>query len=767
MTACLIAGAVAGLAPAASAQNFFPIGPAPVSNFGGASGRVADVAPSASDPNVIYIATAGGGVWKTTDGGANWTPLTDHLPAPAIGAIALDPSNEQIVYAGSGEIAFANHALYGLGLYKSLDGGQTWQVLASSTFAGRCFARLRVNRADTDVVFAAICGAGGGPERLAARGHPQRNGPFGVFRSIDAGHTWAQLTGGLPSEEATDLVLDPVDPAVMYACIGNPYGAPGNGIYKSIDAGQTWTMLGGGLPAGMGRSSIAIAPTNRLRLYAFVAEPSTGIGVGGSSSGGGGQMGAFRSDDGGMTWTSLPLASIMAAQGFYNQIVAVHPTNPDIAFFGGVTLRRTDNAGATFTGNLPQHHPDDHGVAFDAAGRLIMGNDGGICRSDDLGASFVALNAGLGNMQCYAGFSTHPTNDFTIFTGLQDNGTARRDSDALLWTSVSGGDGGWTQVNQSDPSFVYVQSQGAGSLRRSTNGGMSFASAGSGLTGRHCFLPPFLLDPRDPSRILWANERVFESLDGGTSFAPISPDLTTGSPFAIRAMAMAPSDPDRVYVATNDSRVLGSTDGGRTFTLLRTDALGWPRITREIEVSPSDPLTVYLAGARFGGPHVRRSRDGGQTWETLDGNLPDVPVNVVAVDDRFPTGRLYLGTDAGVFFSRDAGATWRRLGPESGPGMMPRAAVIDLRLETQRPAVAGTTGGRMIVSTQGRGMWLAPLACVADFNADGNIDADDLGDYINCYFGVPACAESDFNGDTEVNADDLGDFINAFFTPGC
>lgn len=745
-------------ASAAQAQMWTAIGPAPITNFSGASGRVAAVVCSPTDANKWFIGACDGGVWRTTDAGMTWTPLTDGLPTTAIGALALDPTNENVIYAGSGEGNFANHSRYGLGMYKSVDGGATWVVLGAATFSGRSFGRILVHPTNPQRVFAAVVGAGGGPERFGAKRHPQRTGARGVFVSADGGVTWMPVAGGLPAVDATDLEFDPVDPAVMYAGIGHVYGDAANGIYKSSDGGATWARLGGGIPEGTGgRVDVHVARSNRERVYANFAIVSGGIGVGGSSVSGGGQLGGFVSVNGGATWGTMSVPSgLGASQQFYNNLITVSPTVETTVFVGGVNVVRSDNAGGTFTGNLPGHHPDYHAADWDASGRLVVGNDGGIGLSSDLGATFQSRNAGLQTLQFYAGLSTHPTDDTIVYGGMQDNGTARRsDPNSRTWTSVFGGDGGWTQIDQRDPARIFVEFQGAGNLFRSTNNGQGFPRATSSIGGRHAFLPPFLIDATDSQRMLYATERVWESLDGGSTFVPVSADLTSGSPFAIRALAMSRTEPRFVYAVTNDHRVLASEDFGRTFVTRATEHYGWPRVTREVTVDRDDPRTVYVAGATFGAAHVRRSRDGGATFETLDGDLPDVPVQVIEADDRWITPRLYAGADDGVYMSRDGGAHWVRLGVE-----FPHVAVIDLILEPTRMATPGR--GRLIAATQGRGAWLMPVFAPTDFNEDGVTDPDDLADYIGAFFGMGG-AGADFNGDGLVDPDDLADYIGAFF----
>ena len=283
-----------------------------------------------------------------------------------------------------------------------------------------------------------------------------------------------------------------------------------------------------------------------------------------------------------------------------------------------------------------------------------------------------------------------------FFGGFQDNGSNKRTGDSLSWDQVFGGDGGWTQVNPVTPETVFVEFQGTGNLYRSFNGGVSFSWTGSGIDSldRNCFLPPFLIDPTSTNRMLYGTHRVYESSNGGSSWTPISADLSNGDG-AIRTLAMAPSDPDVVWAATNDGNVLISTNGGAAFQVVRSGNPGWPRVTREIFVHPSDPQTAYLAVASFGVDQVLRTQNGGSTWAALDGNLPDIPVNAVAAIPGAPE-RLFAGSDNGLFASLDGGATWGRYGDG-----LPNAVIVDILIERAR--------NRIVVATQGRGAWSARL----------------------------------------------------------
>jgi hypothetical protein len=398
---------------------------------------------------------------------------------------------------------------------------------------------------------------------------------------------------------------------------------------------------------------------------------------------------------------------------------------------------------------------DNHALAFDSGGRVLVGDDGGLHRSFNLGSSWTGLNVGLGTAQFYPGISLSPTDARVVVGGNQDNGCNIRAADSLSWGNLTGGDGGWTQISQTSPQSLFTESQGTGNLYSSTDGGATFASAGAGLGGRNCFLPPYLIDPTNSSRMLYGAERVFLSTDAGATFSALSPDLTAGGSAAIRALDIAPSNPSYVYAATNDGRILSSSDGGATFALRLTGIPGWPRTTREITANPADPRTAYLAVSAFGQAHIRRTTDAGATWQTLDGDLPDLPVNTISADARFVPPVLYAGTDSGLFRSIDDGAHWRYYGAG-----LPNAQVVDVRIDTPRQ--------RLVIATMGRGIWSAPIAyCYADFDDSGHLDVNDFAAFLNGFAAGNPHANCDQSTSSPVlNVLDFSCYLNAF-AAGC
>lgn len=683
--------------PIAWARTWEPLGPAPISELQW-SGRASALALSATRKKLYFVGAASGGVWKSKNGGRRWRPQTDGLPTLAIGALALDPSNEKIVYAGSGEANYAYHSLYGLGLYKSTDSGRTWQVLAAKKFSGRAFSRLAVSPANGDIVWAAVSPAGGTRRgKEGARLHPKRDGKVGLFRSTNGGRKWKRVRNGLPRIPASDVDLDPSDPERIYASFGNVFGHQGNGIFRSDNGGRSWKRLPiGELSAIIGRISLAIAPSDPDRIYALIALPVSSATTGGFAPGGASTLGLFRSDNGGESWQRLDPGNPQSSFGHYYSTIAVHPDDENRFVIGGLTLLASEDGGLTYADVTPPH-VDQHDAAFDAAGRLVVASDGGVHRSSDFGQTWVNLNNRLGTVQFYPGLALHPTDRDVVLGGTQDNGTNLRTGSGGRWLSIFGGDGGWCLIRPDDPDTMYYQFQGVGNLVRSRDGGLSFEQIDSGIADgdRTAFQAPVVFDPTDAEHMFYATQAVYESFDGGTSWVAISGDLV-GHPWAIRSLAVAPSDPAMLYAVTSDGGLHVSDDGGHGFSRTRGDVGGWPRIMRQIAVDPQDARTAYVADMRFGGGKVLRTTDAGETWVSLAGNLPDVPVATIAVRRTGQTRQLFAGSDAGVYLSGDEGASWTGFGRG-----LPNAPVMDIVVDDGR--------GRLVASTLGRGVWTVPL----------------------------------------------------------
>jgi MYXO-CTERM domain-containing protein len=655
-------------------------GPAPLGNNN--SGRINAIVVDPTNADTVYVGAASGGVWKWQ---ANaWTPLTDNMPVMTVGALAMDPTNPNILYAGTGDSRACSSCYYGVGLYKTTDGGQNWTILGADAFAGRTFAKIVVSPTNPQTVIAATMRSGG-REFVAGRGHPGTNGPVGIFRSLDGGATFTQLLNGLPNAQASDVVMAPGDPNTLYAAIGDPFVATDNGVFKSTNGGDSWTKLAGGLPASIGRTVLGVAPSRAQRVYAWITNS------GGPNRDLATTRGLFKSDDSGASWTEHNPGAIHNTQGWYDHAIAVHPTSPDTVIIGGVNAVRTMNGGTSFTSVTPPH-VDQQFYAFATDGTLYAGDDGGIQRSTTNGSNWTSINAGLGVMQIYSGTSLHPTDQSFVLAGFQDNGSNLRTGSG--WRSVLGADGGYTGLHPKQPSVMFIESQNAANLYRSTNGGTSFSKVGTGIAtaDRVAFLATYEINPQNPQEMLYATHRIWRSTNQGTSFTAISGDVTTGGTERIRAIQIAESNPQTVYIATSDGRIQVSLDGGATFAPKLT---GLPKVyllSREIDIAAWDDRVAVVGVSAFGTDQVRITRDRGASWKTIDGDLPDIPVNTVEISQIEGVEMIFIGTDQGVFSTCNEGQSWRRLGTG-----IPNVVVTDIRHDA--------TFQRIVATTFGRGMW--------------------------------------------------------------
>ena len=689
------------------------MGPAPLdwgaTSFGLASGRMLDIAAHPTDPNTWYVATAGGGVWKTTNGGSVWTPLTDQQPVNFIGSVALAPSNPNVVYAGTGEatwgpsktVLFRDNIYYGRGVLKSTDAGSTWTLLGQTEFFRRAIGKMIVHPTNANTVYAAV-------GETAQNGLP---GNTGIWKSVDGGLTWNNTTTGISTTAAfSDLVMDPSNPSVLYAGVGDPRGNVANGLYKSVNAGASWvpvTTFPNQNTLGLGRVTLAMSPANPLVVYAWVGASGQ---PGGPAQGNDFQF--VRSADGGATWANRALPAVGVSLD-YNMAMAVDPTNADTVYVGGkgaggpssTSVKRSTSGGTTWSnigvGTTEAPHADHHALVFTADNRLLDGNDGGVWRLvSSSPVEWANLNAGLGTAQ-FVGIALNPANADIAFGGLQDNGTVKF-QDNLLWPVARGGDGGVARIDPNNPNTVYHSFQyiGAGFIERSDNGGTNWASKTTGINtavDSAYFYPPYVIDAGQTTRLLAGTQRVYETTNRGDLWAPISTPNQSGwvGNAQIYAVAAAKTDANVVYA---------SVDGTTTALFVTTNrGASWqartpPTTSRisDITVDPTDATTAYAVVGRFDSTgHVWRTADGGATWTNITGNLPDVPTYSVELDVRgvgAADDRIYVGGDDGVWWSQNLGATWTRFATG-----LPRVQAKDLEYQKNL--------GILAVGTHGRGMW--------------------------------------------------------------
>ena len=688
-----------------------PLGPAPVQSGSNLStGRVAALVAHPTDPNTIYAATAGGGVWKTTDGGTNWAPLTDNQETMYMGAIALAPSNPEVVYAGTGEASYGpskialrrENIFPGRGVLLSTDGGNTWVQEGRDLFYRRTISQIVVDPTDSSTVYLAV----------GAQAFTGLTGNTGVWKSTDAGATWNQVINGLPNfgdiDAVSDLAMDPADPQHLFAAVGTPAGSLANGVYQTFDGGASWVPAGnfptGGSDTNLGRIVLAVSPSSPQIVFAAVAHSGANATL----------YHIYRTTDGGNTWTALAnVPNYMGPYGDYNTSLAVDPTDPNVVFAGGQTSQiRTLNGGSTWTNvdfGLHSPHDDFHGIGFDAAGRLLDGTDGGMFRLENPTSSgnpvWTDLNGTLNTIQL-TGIAMDPTNFDIVYGGAQDNFTEKF-VDNLTWNYLRGGDGGFTRVDFTSPSTVYATyqyPQGSGFLARSTNGGASWLGRTSGINTSDPgdFYTPYVMDPSNASRLLLGTNRVYETVNRADNWAPISTPFANGWTVndVVDSVAASGTDPDTIY-ATAGAHVFVTRNHGATWQETNPTAPNPDVRYRDIRVDANDTNVAYVVAASYGdatgGGHVWVTLDGGASWNDISGNLPDEPVWTVAIQPNPGQDILHVGADDGVYISYDLGTTWAR----EGQGM-PNVQTHQLEVNTDL--------GILAAATYGRGLWELQLS---------------------------------------------------------
>jgi photosystem II stability/assembly factor-like uncharacterized protein len=472
--------------------------------------------------------------------------------------------------------------------------------------------------------------------------------------------------------------------------VGSRSGATANGIYKTTNGGNSWALAGNApRGAGNGNTKVAVAPTNNLLVYASIADPVTG-----------GLSKMLKSTDGGLTWTQLSnTPNYMGTQGWYDSTLAVDPLTADTLYAAGAagpnSILRSQDGGATWSdisvgSNGHGPHVDHHGIDFDAAGRLLDGNDGGIWRLDNQSpVRWNDLNGNL-NITQFIGIAVHPTNPNIAYGGSQDNGTEKF-TGALAWSQRALSDGGFVRVDSNNPRTVYRTTQfalGSAFLQRSDDAANSWANKTTGITlsDPADFYPPYVMDPSNSSRLVLGTNRVYETTNRADAWTSISAPDTNGwvGKDNIDSLAIAPSDGNTIYASAARNLFVTNDDGKSWY---QRSISGAPHIA-DIQVDPTNSQIAYAVCDRFAPSRVFRTTDGGVTWTDISGNLPNLPVYTIALG----LATLYVGTDDGVYSSADGGASWSRMGDG-----LPHAQVRELVLDSSL--------GILAAGTHGRGLW--------------------------------------------------------------
>ncbi|MBI1736724.1 MAG: hypothetical protein HYR51_16280, partial [Candidatus Rokubacteria bacterium] len=702
-----------------------PLGP------GNVGGRTRSLLIHPTSPSIMYAGAVAGGVWKTTNGGASWAPLSDLAANLAVSSLAMDPRNPSVLYAGTGEGFFNGDFVRGDGIFKTTNAGATWTQLASTNDKASFYYvnKIVVSPNNSGRVYAAT--------------------RIGIMRSLDGGTSWTRVLGAAAVNGCTDLVIR-TDKTVDYVFAACGTFARGS-IYRNRNAAGAGTWERVLTEPGMGRTSLALARSNQSIIYALSASVAPGRYEHGlhavfrSTSSGAAGSWARRADTTAPKLNRLLLSNPVIAyysrcfggddayynQGWYDNVIAVDPTNPNYVWAGGVDLFRSTDGGATWrlasywwiSPGDPQYvHADQHVIVFhpqyngSTNQQMFIGNDGGIFRTSNAktatassdpcadaqgSIAWTELNNSYGVTQFYHGLP-YP-NGATYFGGTQDNGTVRGSDATGLngWTEINDGDGGHVAVDPTNPRTLYAEYPD-GVIRKSTDGGTTFADAVAGLDDDgFLFITPFVMDPTNPERLWTGGEFMWRTDNGAGMWARASTSLCGAG--SVSAIAVAPSDRNRVFAGMSDG-CINRTGVGTTATATTAWAVSTPRAgyVSSIAVHPTSDSVVYATYATFGGAHVWRSGDRGVTWTSIDGSgatgIPDVPVHAIVIDPA-NTARLYIGTDVGVFVSRDGGATWA----------VENTGFANVITESLASGGLGTTP-HLFAFTHGRGAWRTPTA---------------------------------------------------------
>lgn len=710
-------------------------------------GRITDIAAWDDDVSLVYAASASGGVYKSTYYGVSWTPVFDQEGVMSIGAVAIDQQNPDVVYVGTGEANSASDTYEGTGIYKSTDGGTTWNNigLPYSFHIGR----IVVDPLRPDTVYVAVGG------RHFGTTNPER----GLYRSTNGGTDWEQTLYISDSTSCIDVALHPSTGtliAAMWEKVRNldrkDFDGLTSGLWRSTDFGETWSQLTNGLPSPaptIGRIGVSIDPNSNVAYAVY-------------SNGAGEFVGLYKSTDLGTSWTQtndgameIDLYGYSDYQfGWYFGNVRVVPGDPNTVYALGVRLFKSTDGGNSWFIRDNGLHVDHHAMYILPSNPTIAyeGSDGGFALTSTAADQWT-VRQNMGNTQFYA-ITIDELDPQVLYGGAQDNGTMQALSGtADNWIPILGGDGFYCLVDRTNSNVVYAEYQ-YGSFVKSVNRGTSFSYAINGMdynNERHGWSTPVAMYYGNSAILYYGSNYLYKTINGAGDWFKISDDLTNGpglaAPGVITTIAPARTDDQVVYVGTSDANVWVTTNGGANWNLINS---GLPnRWVTRLTVDPADAAIAYVALSGYAEashlPHIYRTTDYGQNWASIAGNLPDAPVNDIIVDN-FDHSSLFIATDFGVFITHDLGVSWAAFG--SG---MPINTVHDLAFhESTRKLVAGTHGRSMYSTTvpcpdptdpDGDGIGTLCDNCPNTYNPDQlDSDGDGIGDVCD------DCTDTDHDG---------------------
>ncbi|HYV94932.1 MAG TPA: T9SS type A sorting domain-containing protein [Chitinophagales bacterium] len=658
-------------------ENWSIIGPTYVPQYGGI-GRINSIAFTPDDSSHIWVGTASGGLWQSTDSGQTWTTNTDLLPVLGISDIAIDPSNTTTMYMGTGDRDAGDTR--SLGILKSTDGGVTWNItgLSFTTYQYAAVYRILIYPAQTNIIIAAT--------------------NYGVYKTADGGLTWTQTYNAY----MRDIQYKPGNDSVIYACNGNQF-------FISNDLGDTWTESDSGLPLSTsGRMKIALTPAAPDYVYILSTGWSNWA-----------YNGVYRSTDGGANWTMMSdTPNVMGwdvngadggGQGWYTLSIAVDPHDPNTVYVGGVDIWKSSDGGVSWTcvahwygaNGVPYVHADIHYLYATYDNTVYTTCDGGVFVTHDGGSSWQDLSGNMAISQYYR-FGNSQTDSTEIIGGTQDNGTSLLSGGA--WKEVYGGDGMEALIDFTDPETMYAESQG-GYIGRSFDGGQSFTGI---WPANGAWVTPYIIDPNNHKHLFYGSNEVWRTNNYGDSWTQNTNGITNGDYF--QSLAIAPSNSDVIYAATY-GQLIKTTDGGATWTSMN----GYlppmlPAITY-IAVKNTDENTLWITCSGFSASQkVFVSHDGGYTWQNISDGLPNLPIDCIVYRNGSNYNELYVGTDIGVYYKEDYLSDW--IAVDNG---LPNVIVDELEIQYG--------AANLRAATYGRGIWETPLVNPVFFNEDATVES--------------------------------------------
>jgi photosystem II stability/assembly factor-like uncharacterized protein len=675
------------------------------------AGRVNAVTGVIGQPSVYYFGSVGGGVWKTINSGRTWTPIFDSERVASIGAIAVAPSNPNVIYVGTGEADMRDSISFGNGVYKSIDAGKTWKHLGLEN--SRQIGRIIVDPKNPDLAYIAVLGHVYGP-------HPDR----GVYRTKDGGATWQKILYKNEDLGAIDLAFDPVNSQIIYASMWNvrrppwfiyaPANGPGAGIFKSSDGGNTWTQLTNGLPSeGVGRIGLAVSPTNGNRIYAIVDAKEGGL---------------FSTSDAGATWTKVSADNRIWGRGWYFNKVTADPKDPDTVFVQNTSIYKSTNGGKNWTAIKGAPGGDDYHQLWinpDDPKRMISGSDQGCIVTEDGAITWSSwYNQSTAQLYHVAADNRFP---YWLTGAQQDSGAigvpSRSNHSEISnhdWTGVcAGGESGYTAPDPLHPEILFGDIVERCDVVTGATQNVSPERGASGGPFRHAWTQPLVFSAADKRALYFANQYLYKTTNGGESWTQISQDLTREEPGApsnlneaaaadvpttataakrlgvIYTIAPSPLRAPMIWIGTDDGYFQLTNNDGKTWTnVTPPQVTAWSKVVM-MEASHFDVNEAYAAVERHQledyEPYIYRTRDSGKTWAAITTGLPAGVYVQTVKEDPHRRGLLFAGTELGAYVSFDDGDHWQSLQLN-----LPHVSVRDLVIHRDD----------LIVATHGRGFWV-------------------------------------------------------------